>query len=140
MGLLLQRLLLLWSMDSVVVTLGLSCSEACGILPGPGVESMSPPLAGGLLTTGPPRSPSVWTFMSGFVHLARFQHSLGLPWWPSGKESAYNAGDPDPWLGKIPWRRKWRPTPVFSPGKSHGQRSLATVHGVERVRHDLATK
>ena len=26
---------------------------------------------------------------------------------------------------KIPWRRKWQPTPVFLPGKSHGQRSLA---------------
>ena len=31
----------------------------------------------------------------------------------------------DPWLGKIPWRRKWEPTPVFLPEKSHGQRSLA---------------
>ena len=31
----------------------------------------------------------------------------------------------DPWVGKIPWRRKWPPTPVFLPGKSHGQRSLA---------------
>ena len=30
-----------------------------------------------------------------------------------------------PWVGKIPWRRTWKPTPVFSPGKSHGQRSLA---------------
>ena len=30
----------------------------------------------------------------------------------------------DPWLGKIPWRRKWQPTPVFLPGESHGQRSL----------------
>ena len=29
------------------------------------------------------------------------------------------------WIGKIPWRRKWQPTPVFLPGKSHGQRSLA---------------
>ena len=29
-----------------------------------------------------------------------------------------------PWVGKIPWRRPWQPTPVFSPGKSHGQRSL----------------
>ena len=29
------------------------------------------------------------------------------------------------WLGKIPWRRKWQPTPVFLPGKFHGQRSLA---------------
>ena len=25
---------------------------------------------------------------------------------------------------KIPWRRKWQPTPVFLPGKRHGQRSL----------------
>ena len=31
----------------------------------------------------------------------------------------------DPWVGKIPWRRKWQPTPVFLPGKSYGQRSLA---------------
>ena len=30
-----------------------------------------------------------------------------------------------PWEGKIPWRRKWQPTPVLFPGKSHGQRSLA---------------
>ena len=28
------------------------------------------------------------------------------------------------WVGKIPWRRKWQPTPVSLPGKSHGQRSL----------------
>ena len=30
----------------------------------------------------------------------------------------------DPWVGKISWRRTWQPTPVFMPGKSHGQRSL----------------
>ena len=30
-----------------------------------------------------------------------------------------------PWVGKIPWRRKWQPTPVFLPGKLRGQRSLA---------------
>ena len=30
----------------------------------------------------------------------------------------------DPWVGKIPWRRAWQPTPVFLPGESHGQRSL----------------
>ena len=29
-----------------------------------------------------------------------------------------------PWVGKIPWRRAWQPTPVFLPGKSHRQRSL----------------
>ena len=30
----------------------------------------------------------------------------------------------DSWVGKIPWRREWLPTPVFWPGESHGQRSL----------------
>ena len=31
----------------------------------------------------------------------------------------------DPWVGKIPWRRKWQPTLVYLPGEFHGQRSLA---------------
>ena len=31
----------------------------------------------------------------------------------------------DPWVRKIPWRRKWQPTLVFLPGESHGWRSLA---------------
>ena len=31
----------------------------------------------------------------------------------------------NPWIGKIPWRRKWQPTPVLLPGKSHGWRNLA---------------
>ena len=44
----------------------------------------------------------------------------------AGKESAYNAGDLgsipgfDPWVGKVPWRREWPPTPVFWPGELHG--------------------
>ena len=43
-----------------------------------------------------------------------------------GKESACHEGRPgfDSWVWKIPWRRKWQPTPVFLPGKSPGQRSL----------------
>ena len=43
-----------------------------------------------------------------------------------GKDSACSAGDLgfDPWVGKIPWRRAWEPTPVFSPGECRGQRSL----------------
>ena len=46
--------------------------------------------------------------------------------WLSGKESACNVGDRfHPWVGKIPWRWDWQPTPVFLPGKSHGHRSLA---------------
>ena len=43
-------------------------------------------------------------------------------------------------MGKTPWRRKWKPTPVFLPGKSHGQRSPVgySPWGHKRVRHDLA--
>ena len=29
-----------------------------------------------------------------------------------------------PWVGKIPWRRKWQPIPIFLPRESQGQRSL----------------
>ena len=39
-----------------------------------------------------------------------------------GKESACSAGDQ---VRKIPWRRKWQPTPIFLPGEFHRQRSLA---------------
>ena len=54
----------------------------------------------------------------------------GLPRWRSRKESACQCGRHrrcrfDPGDGKIPWRRRWQPTTVFSSGKSHGQRSLA---------------
>ena len=51
----------------------------------------------------------------------------GLPWWLSGKESACQRRRHgfNPWVRKIHWRSKWQPTPVFLPGKSHGQRSLA---------------
>ena len=43
-------------------------------------------------------------------------------WWRislSSRRRGFNA-----WVGKILWRRKWQPTPVFMPGKSHGPRSL----------------
>ena len=50
---------------------------------------------------------------------------LVVPSGSEGKASACNAGDPGsiPGLGRFPWRRKWQPTPVFMPGKSHGWRS-----------------
>ena len=47
------------------------------------------------------------------------------------KDQPVSAGDEGlmqetTWVGKIPWRRRaWQPTPVFLPGKSHEQRSLA---------------
>ena len=65
-----------------------------------------------------------------------------FPHGTSGKEHAcrcrrYKRCGSNPWMGKIPWRRAWQPTPVFLPGESHGQRSLAGYSPWgRRVRHD----
>ena len=50
----------------------------------------------------------------------------GLPCWLSGKEPScqYRRYRLDPWVGKVPWRSKREPTPVFLSEESHGQRSL----------------
>ena len=58
------------------------------------------------------------------------QELAGLAWWLSSKESAckcrsHRRCEFDPWVGKLPWRRAWLPTPVLLPGESQGQRSLA---------------
>ena len=55
--------------------------------------------------------------------------SFWPPRWLSGKESAcqcrrHRRCGFNPWVTKILWRRKWHRTPVFLPGKFHGQRSL----------------
>ena len=51
---------------------------------------------------------------------------LDFPGGSEGKSVCLQCGRPGfgPCVGKIPWRRKWQPTPVLLPGKSHGQRSL----------------
>ena len=61
----------------------------------------------------------------------RLTHSeaSGFPGGTSGKELPVSAGDIrdtgfDSWVGRIPWRKAWQPTPVFLPGEFHGQRSL----------------
>ena len=46
----------------------------------------------------------------------------------------------DPWVGKIPWRRKWQPTPVFLPGESHGQRSLVGYSPWGRKESDMTER
>ena len=67
----------------------------------------------------------------------------GLPSWLSGKESTRQCRRCkfDPWIRRISWRRKWQPTPIFLPGKSHGQRSLAGYNpwGCNIVRYDSVT-
>ena len=67
--------------------------------------------------------------------VARFWES-GLLWWLSTKESACQCRRPgrhrfNPWFRKIPWRRACQPPPVFWPGESHGQRSLAGYSSVQ---------
>ena len=50
----------------------------------------------------------------------------GLLWWLKQLRIHLQCGRPgfNPWVGKIPWRRAWQPTPVLLPGESHGQRIL----------------
>ena len=56
----------------------------------------------------------------------KHKHRMELLWWLSDKESTCQCKRHrfNPWIGKIPWRRKWQPTPLLLLGKSHGQRSL----------------
>ena len=68
--------------------------------------------------------------LSYHVFLSSF-HSWFLdtwfPCWLSSTESTSQRRRRGfhPWVGKIPWRKKWQPTPVLLPGKSQGQRSRA---------------
>ena len=128
-----------------------------------GIGPMSPALTGGSSTTGPPGKPCPKCFLDlgvkaelkGLnygVRMPLLQSCLclflcqakGFPNGSVGKESACNAGDPGliPGSGRPLWRRKWQPSPVFLPGKSHGQRSLMGYNPWhhKRVGQDLASK
>ena len=82
-------------------------------------------------------------FFQGIMNRCKNYKSL---WWASQlvlvvKNLPANAGDArdcefDPWVRKISWKRKWQPTPVFLPGKSHGQRSLAGYRPWDRRESD----
>ena len=81
-----------------------------------------------------PSSPVVW---SPFRDLQMLHCIKGLPQWFSSKELASNAGATGD-VNSIPWRREWRPTPVFLLGGSHGQKSLhVTVHRVTKSQTRL---
>ena len=64
----------------------------------------------------------------------------GFPGGSVVKNLPVSAGGPSsiPGSGRFPWRRKWKPTSVFLPGKFHGQRSLAgySPWGYKRFGHD----
>ena len=76
---------------------------------------------------------SLFRFLPEHIHLLLFKHTCTQNEASQGalvvKEPTcqcwrYKSCGFYPWIGKIPWRRAWQPTPVFLPGESHGQRSL----------------
>ena len=88
-----------------------------------------------------PLSPLFW-YWAGEWRLCFWFQLLCFPGGASDKESACQCRRHkryrfEPWVRKIPWRRKWQPTPVFLPVEFHGQRSLAGYTVVsKRVGHD----
>ena len=66
----------------------------------------------------------------------------GLPRWFNCKEYSrwcrrHRRHGFNPWVGKIPWRREWQPSPSFLPGKSHGQRSLVGYSSWDCKKSDM---
>ena len=72
------------------------------------------------------------------LSLLRFMSIEGLPWLRWWRICLwYNIPRFNPWLRKIPWRKKWQHAPVFLPGKFHGERSLVGYRPWgHRVGHD----
>ena len=60
------------------------------------------------------------------------------------KNPSANAGDTgdgfDPWVGKVPWRKKWQPIPVFLPGKFHTLKTLMGYSPRGRVESDTTER
>ena len=79
-------------------------------------------------------------------NLTRLRLFQGLPRWLSGKQFACNANCRrrgfNSWVGKISWKRKWQPTPVFLPGESPRTEESGGLQSIEsqRVGHDRMTK
>ena len=94
---------------------------------------------GGLLSMGSHRVRHDWSNLATAAAAAAAA-AWGFQGGTSGKEPAcqyrrHKRPGFDPWVGKIPWSRKRKPTPVFLPGKFHGQMSQrATVYGVIKSR------
>ena len=59
-----------------------------------------------------------------------------------GRKSASQCRRPgfSPWVGKMPWRREWQPTPVFLPREFHGQRNLVGYSPLGRKESDMTER
>ena len=86
-------------------------------------------------------APNKYSFLS-FILLWDYRLDC-LPWWLSGKESTCQCSsyELNPWPRNIPQRRKWKPSPLFLPGKSHRERVVEGYSPCSRKRlgHDLVT-
>ena len=92
------------------------------LVPGPRIEPTTSALESWSLDNWPTREvPS-----QAFLRIKFSGLWYRLPRWLSGKEPTCQCRrfGFNPWVRKIPWRRKWQPPPIFLPGKSHGQGSL----------------
>ena len=97
------------------------------VLPG----DTEPPTEGqGAASHSRPASAADSSLLKGLlVDLERFILTVGFsgvanseePVWQCRRHKRWGF---DPWVGKVPWRRKWQPTPVLFPGESQGQRRL----------------
>ena len=83
-----------------------------------------------------------YTHTHTYIYIELF---YGFPRWCSGKEPTcqcrrHKTPGFNPWVGKIPWRRTWQPTPGFLPGESHGRRSPQGLQatGVTKSRMQLS--
>ena len=92
--------------------------------------------ASGGVNVGQPGENCGWPFqyLTGLTPSASLMAQI-VKRLPAMRETRFN-----PWVGKIPWRRKWQPTPVLLPGKSHGQRSLVGYSPWDRKESDMTER
>ena len=66
------------------------------------------------------------------LRIVMLRRASQLAQWSSANARDTGHVGSDPWVRRIPWRRKWQSTPVFLPGKSHGQSSLMGHRGSQK--------
>ena len=92
-------------------------------------------IAGGFLNNVPPLNLCIVVNSDKYYgeKFSMGRRRTGFSTWLSGKESAcqWRRRGFDPWVRKIPWRRKWQPTPVFLPQNPENKGAWrATIHRV----------
>ena len=100
-----------------------------GDLPNPDIKSRSPV----------PQADSLLSDLKLTQHYQSTILQFRLPWWLRQLRICLQCGRPgfNPWVGKIPWRRAWQPTPVFLPGECPWIEEPGRLQsmGLQRIRH-----